>query len=125
MRILHQHAPAEQALGSLVGLELRPRRMREAAAMWRAVTDAVGVAGRDALWDYPDLMPTSEDIDDPAALVARLQAHARGEEPARDAFDDALEALLSGQTDQPKDDSAESSDKPTDESGESSGERPV
>ncbi len=34
--------------------ELRPRRMREAAAMWRAVTDAVGVEGADALWDYPD-----------------------------------------------------------------------
>src|SRR6187431_3362377 len=89
--------PAEQALGSLVGLELRPRRMREAAAMWRAVTDAVGPAARDALWDYPDLMPTSEDIDDPAALVERLQARARGEAPTRDAFDDALEALLSGQ----------------------------
>ena len=89
--------PAEQALGSLVGLELRPRRMREAAAMWRAVTDAVGVNARDALWDYPDLMPTSEDIDDPSALVARLQARARGEEPARDAMDDALEELLSGE----------------------------
>ncbi len=66
--------PAEQALGSLVGLELRPRRMREAAAMWRQVTDAVGVEGRDALWDYPDLMPTADDIDDPAALIARLTA---------------------------------------------------
>ncbi|TDN92515.1 zinc-dependent metalloprotease [Microbacterium sp. BK668] len=91
--------PAEQALGSLVGLELRPRRMREAAAMWRAVTDAVGVGARDALWDYPDLMPTSEDIDDPSGLVARLQARARGEEPARDAFDDALELLLAGDQD--------------------------
>ncbi|MFT4219784.1 MAG: zinc-dependent metalloprotease [Microbacterium sp.] len=89
--------PAEQALGSLVGLELRPRRLREAAAMWRAVTDAVGVDARDALWDYPDFMPSSEDIDDPAALIARLEARARGEEPARDAFDDALEALLSGE----------------------------
>jgi putative hydrolase len=88
--------PAEQALGSLVGLELRPRRLREAAAMWRAVTDAVGIEVRDALWDYPDLMPTAEDIDDPAALVARLEARARGEEPARDALDDALEALLAG-----------------------------
>ena len=86
--------PAEQALGSLVGLELRPRRLREAAAMWRAVTDAVGAGDRDALWDYPDLMPTSEDIDDPAALVERLQARARGDEPQRDAMDDALEALL-------------------------------
>lgn len=89
--------PAEQALGSLVGLELRPRRMREAAAMWRAVTDAVGVAGRDALWDYPDLMPTSDDIDDPAALVARLEARARGEEPVPDEMDDALARLLAGE----------------------------
>ncbi|MDN3494706.1 zinc-dependent metalloprotease [Planococcus sp. APC 4015] len=89
--------PAERALGSLVGLELRPRRMREAAAMWRAVTDAVGVAARDALWDYPDIMPSSEDIDDPAALIARLEARARGEEPARDEFDDALERLLAGE----------------------------
>jgi putative hydrolase len=86
--------PAEQALGSLVGLELRPRRMREAAAMWRAVTDAVGIGGRDALWDYPDLMPGAEDIDDPAALVARLQAQARGEAPAPDEMDDALARLL-------------------------------
>ena len=89
--------PAERALGSLVGLELRPRRMREAAAMWRAVTDAVGVAGRDALWDYPDLMPTADDIDDPAALVARLEARARGEVPAPDEMDDALARLLAGE----------------------------
>lgn len=89
--------PAERALGSLVGLELRPRRMREAARMWRAVTDAVGVAARDALWDYPDLMPTADDIDDPSALVARLQAHARGERVAGDEMDEALERLLSGE----------------------------
>jgi putative hydrolase len=89
--------PAEKALGSLVGLEVRPRRMREAAAMWRAVTDAVGMSARDALWDYPDMMPASEDIDDPAALIERLQARARGDEPVRDAMDDALEALLSGE----------------------------
>jgi len=89
--------PAERALGSLVGLELRPRRMREAAAMWRAVTDAVGVAARDALWDYPDLMPDASDIDDPAALVARLEARERGEEPAPDEMDDALARLLAGE----------------------------
>jgi len=87
--------PAEQAMATLVGLELRPRRLREAAAMWRAVTDAVGIDGRDSLWDYPDLMPTAEDIDDPQSLVARLQAHARGDDPERDALDDAIDALLS------------------------------
>ena len=88
--------PAEDALGALVGLKLRPRRMREAAAMWRAVTDAVGVAARDSLWDYPDLMPDAADIDDPAALIARLQATARGEEPPADEFDEALARLLDG-----------------------------
>ncbi len=62
--------------------------------MWRAVTDAVGTAARDSLWDYPDLMPTASDIDDPAGLIDRLQARARGEAPARDEMDDALEALL-------------------------------
>lgn len=114
--------PAEQAMGSLVGLELRPRRLREAAAMWRAVTDAVGSAARDGLWDYPDLMPTAEDIDEPAALIARLQARQRGEEPERDAFDDALEALLDeeagGQDDPSTGDSAGGDDGPT-------GPRPV
>ncbi|MBD3941730.1 zinc-dependent metalloprotease [Microbacterium sp. NEAU-LLC] len=89
--------PAERALASLVGLEIRPRRMREAAAMWRAVTDAVGPAARDALWDYPDLMPAASDIDDPAALVARLEARARGEQPAPDELDDALARLLAGE----------------------------
>lgn len=88
--------PAEDALGALVGLKLRPRRMREASAMWQAVTDAVGIGARDALWDYPDLMPTAEDIDDPSALVARLQAAERGEQPAADEFDEALARLLDG-----------------------------
>ncbi|KZE41297.1 zinc-dependent metalloprotease [Microbacterium sp. T32] len=90
--------PAEQALGSLVGLELRPRRMREAAAMWRAVTDAVGVAGRDAMWDYPDLMPSADDIDDPAGLIARLTAASRGEATPADAMDDALAQLIAEET---------------------------
>ncbi|RZI90649.1 MAG: zinc-dependent metalloprotease, partial [Microbacterium sp.] len=93
--------PAERAMGALVGLELRPRRLREAAAMWRAVTDAVGIADRDALWDYPDLMPGADDIDDPAALVARLQARARGDAPERDEMDEALDALLAEESGRP------------------------
>lgn len=91
--------PAEDALGALVGLKLRPKRLREAAAMWQAVTDAVGVAARDALWDYPDLMPQASDIDDPSALVARLQARARGEESQPDEIDEALARLLEGEED--------------------------
>ena len=62
--------------------------------MWRAITDAVGRDARDSLWDYPDLMPAPADVDDPSALIARLQARARGEAPERDEMDDALDALL-------------------------------
>ena len=86
--------PAQDALGALVGLQLRPRRLREAAAMWRAVGDAVGQDVRDGLWDYPDLVPTADDIDDPAALIARLEASARGEEAPLDEMDEALAQLF-------------------------------
>jgi putative hydrolase len=57
--------PAEQTFATLVGLELRPRRLREAAALWWAVTERRGVSGRDAIWSHPDLLPTAEDLDDP------------------------------------------------------------
>ncbi|MGX1793817.1 zinc-dependent metalloprotease [Microbacterium sp. NPDC055312] len=89
--------PAEDALGALVGLKLRPRRLREASAMWRSVTDAVGIAARDALWDYPDIMPLASDIDDPSALIARLEALQRGEAPVADELDEALARLLDGE----------------------------
>jgi putative hydrolase len=61
--------PAERTFATLVGLELRPRRLREAAAVWRGLTDARGVDGRDAVWAHPDLMPTAEDLDDPEGFV--------------------------------------------------------
>lgn len=88
--------PAESAFATLVGLELRPRRLREAAAMWQAVTDAVGPEARDALWSHPDLLPGSDDLDDPSRLVARLSAESRGETPEPDEMDLALEELLNG-----------------------------
>jgi len=86
--------PAESAFATLVGLELRPRRLREAAAMWQAVTDAVGNEARDALWAHPDILPTSADLDDPQALVARLTSTAKGEPPVLDDVDQALADLL-------------------------------
>ena len=61
--------PGEQTFASLVGLELRPRRLREAAALWRTVLAEKGQAGREAVWSHPDLLPTAEDLDDPAAFA--------------------------------------------------------
>ena len=90
--------PAESAFATLVGLELRPRRLREATAMWRAVTDAVGVEARDRLWAHPDLLPTAADLDDPSALVARLTGADTTDSAADDEFEHALEQLLRGET---------------------------
>ena len=63
--------PAEQTFATLVGLQLRPRRLREAAALWTLVAESGGIAARDALWAHPDLLPAAEDLDDPAGFVAR------------------------------------------------------
>lgn len=82
--------PAESAFATLVGLELRPRRLREAAAMWRQITEAVGPTERDALWSHPDLVPSSADITDPSALIAKLTG---GPAPLDD-VDQAIRDLL-------------------------------
>ncbi|MGI5214616.1 zinc-dependent metalloprotease [Plantactinospora sp. CA-290183] len=61
--------PAEQTFAALVGLELRPRRLREAAALWAALTEHRGITGRDALWGHPDLLPAEEDFADPETFA--------------------------------------------------------
>src|SRR5215472_16269076 len=61
--------PSERTFATLVGLELRPRMLREAAVLWAGLTDARGVDGRDALWAHPDLLPTAEDLEDPESFV--------------------------------------------------------
>ena len=63
--------PAEKTLATLVGLEMRPRRLRDAAALWELAGEQRGLAERDALWGHPDLLPTSADLDDPAAFLER------------------------------------------------------
>jgi putative hydrolase len=57
--------PAERTFATLVGLEMRPRLLREAGALWARVTQLRGADGRDALWAHPDLLPTSDDLENP------------------------------------------------------------
>ncbi|SDT63030.1 putative hydrolase [Streptomyces sp. TLI_053] len=66
--------PAEQTFATLVGLELRPRRLRDAARLWALLADARGTEGRDDLWQHPDMLPTAADLDDPDAFVHRGSA---------------------------------------------------
>jgi putative hydrolase len=81
--------PAEKAFAGLVGLELRPRRLRDAANLWAALEASQGQAGRDAAWGHPDVAPTTADLDDPLGYVER-----RASGGTSDAIDAALDALL-------------------------------
>lgn len=65
--------PAEQTFATLIGLQLRPRRLRDASRLWASLTDARGVDGRDALWQHPDMLPTASDLDDPDGFVHHEQ----------------------------------------------------
>ncbi|MGA8113029.1 MAG: zinc-dependent metalloprotease [Actinocatenispora sp.] len=61
--------PAEQTFAALVGLELRPRKLREATALWEALLSHRGIDGRDAVWNHPDMLPSSDDFEDPDAFA--------------------------------------------------------
>lgn len=62
-------SPAEQVFAQLVGLELRPRRVREAVDLWTRLGDAAGTEARDHVWDHPDLLPVAADLEAPAAFI--------------------------------------------------------
>jgi putative hydrolase len=68
--------PAEQTFATLVGLELRPRRLRDASRLWASLGDARGTDGRDDLWHHPDMLPTAKDLDDPDGFVHGADAPA-------------------------------------------------
>jgi len=79
--------PAELTFGTLIGLELRPKKVREATAMWLLAGQSLGAATRDALWDHPDMLPSMAEIEDPGKLIARLRGDG-------DDFDSELKNLL-------------------------------
>lgn len=82
--------PAESTFQALVGLELRPKRMREASKLWQSLAEAVGAEKRDSLWDHPDFLPTAQDIDNPEKFVAKV----KNDLGIGDAMDQALRDLL-------------------------------
>jgi putative hydrolase len=78
--------PAEQTFATLVGLELRPRRLRAASALWQLVGERHGIEKRDGLWSHPDLVPSAEDLDNPTEFADRTDEVQR-------ALDDPIAAL--------------------------------
>jgi putative hydrolase len=85
--------PAEETFAALVGLELRPRRLRDASALWGSLRSRQGIDARDAVWAHPDLLPTPEDLDDPLGFRENLSV----DEMSNDDFDQAIADLLDGE----------------------------
>ena len=85
--------PAEQTFSSLVGLELRPRRLRDASTLWGSLRTRQGIEARDGVWMHPDLLPTAADLDDPLGFREGATAP---EAMSDEDFDAALQDLLDG-----------------------------
>ncbi|MEY4618164.1 MAG: hypothetical protein RL101_350 [Actinomycetota bacterium] len=85
--------PAEKTFGTLVGLELRPRKLREAGQLWKELGHRLGNSKRDAIWNHPDLLPTAAEIENPELLIARLGSDSTGD----DDMDRELRKLLGDQ----------------------------
>jgi putative hydrolase len=90
--------PAEQTYAPHVGLELRPRRLRDASVLWGSLRTRQGAEARDGVWMSPHLLPTAADLDDP--LGFREDSVSPGE-LSDDEFDAGLRDLLDGNDPRP------------------------
>lgn len=84
--------PAEQLLGQLIGLDMRPRRARGAAKIFQVVEDAQGRDAREALWSHPDMVPTVAELDSPDTFLSSRAAASEQDSE----IDAALNSLLDG-----------------------------
>jgi putative hydrolase len=85
--------PAEETFASLVGLELRPRRLRDASTLWGSLRTRQGTEARDGVWMSPHLLPTDADLDDPLGFREGSDAP---QALTSDDFDAELRNLLDG-----------------------------
>ncbi len=102
--------PAEDTFAALVGLELRPRRLRDASTLWGSLRTRQGTEARDGVWMSAALLPTAADLDDPLGFREGASAP---EEMSEEDFDAALQRMLAGE--EPTDD--DPNDDPEDDTG--------
>jgi putative hydrolase len=108
--------PAEETFASLVGLELRPRRLRDASTLWGSLRTRQGTEARDGVWMSPHLLPTDADLDDPLGFREGADAPI---ELSADDFDAELRNLLDGPGEARADETDETShDSPDDNPGD-------
>jgi putative hydrolase len=63
------NSPMQQLFANLLGVEVSPRKMREASAFWSEVKIIKGSDGRDKCWDDPAFLPMPNDLADVKAFL--------------------------------------------------------
>jgi len=64
--------PATRIARRLLGLDLKRRQYERGASFFEAVTAERGLAGASAVWDRPENLPTSAELDEPSLWLARV-----------------------------------------------------
>jgi putative hydrolase len=68
-RMRATNSPTQQLFASLVGLEVSPRKTREASAFWKKLAEISDVQKRDQIWDESFLLPTADQLSDPEEFM--------------------------------------------------------
>ena len=63
------NSPMQHLFANLLGVEVSPRKMREASAFWSEVKIIKGSDGRDKCWDDPAFLPMPDDLSDVKAFL--------------------------------------------------------
>ena len=85
--------PSEQVFETLVGLEIRPRMVREATAFWRDYDEKHGFEARDNLWLAPETLPTAKELENFKKYEDRVSEQLSFDDVD---FDSELKKLLDG-----------------------------
>jgi len=62
-------SPTQELFATLVGLEVSPRRTREAIAFWEKIVELKDVKSRDEIWDESFLLPRADQLGDAEAFL--------------------------------------------------------
>lgn len=63
------NSPTQQLFATLVGLEVSPRRTRDAIAFWERIAEIKDIQSRDQVWEEAILLPTASQLLDPEGFL--------------------------------------------------------
>ena len=62
-------SPTQELFATLVGLEVSPRRAREASAFWEKIVELTDIKSRDDIWDESFLLPRADQLSDAESFL--------------------------------------------------------